>query len=169
MGCCLELILLAFGGFLIAGGELKLGGKTISGAMVRVAGVIYALPFPLCFLIGFYIGYTQGLKGQTRMSKDWMGVLGLMELGIMGGCVVLGSLMLAFASLNTPKQRQRRDGFGFDADYPYVAERQRRIDFDEVFDSHGPPPPMVLPVPPPEHAEAVVAQRPAPNPPPRTL
>jgi hypothetical protein len=161
MGCCLELALLAFGGYLIFAGEFKtVGGKVVSGGIVRVAGIIYCLPLPLSFVIGFFIGFSQAMKGRTTMPKDWIGVLGLMEIGIIGGCVVLGSLLLAFAALNPPQRSKRREGYGFDADFPYVAEQRRRIDFDEVFDTHSPAlPPMPPPLP--EHAQAVVAERPA--------
>jgi hypothetical protein len=161
MGCCLELGLLAFGGFLLFNGEFKtVGGKVVSGGIVRVAGVIYCLPLPLAFIIGFFIGVSQGLKGRTTMPKDWIGILSLMEIGIIGGCVVLGSLLLAYAALNPSQPRKRRDGYSFDADYPYLAEQRRRIDFDEVFETHGPAlPPMPPPLP--EHAQAVVAERPA--------
>src|SRR6266568_3370491 len=171
MGCCLELGLLAWGAYLACAGQFTLpGGRAIRGGMVRVAGVIFALPLPLSFIIGLFIGISEGLKGRTRISKDWIGVLGLMELGIIGGCVALGGLILAFASFGPTERPRRRDEWGHDMEFPYVAEQRRKIDFDEVFETHGPAlPPPASPPPLPEHAQAVVAERPAPAPSPRPV
>src|SRR5262245_27019490 len=170
MGCCLELGLLAFGLYLACAGEIKtVGGKSIRGAAVRVAGIIFCLPLPLSFLVGFIVGFSQGLKGQTRLSKEWMATLGLTEIAILGGSVVLGGLTLAWASLNPSQPRSRRDEWGHDMDYPYVSEQRRRVDFNEVFDTHGPalPPRTPAKPPAPEHAQAIAAERPAPPPTPR--
>src|SRR5262249_9296225 len=158
MGCCFELALAAWGIYLISTGEFKMPGasRPIRGTVVRLAGIVFAMPLPLACLIGFAIGFGHGLKGQTRVGKDETIMLALMELGIIFACFVLGGLMLAYASFNQPEQRRDEFDDGF--------RRRRDVDFSEVFETHG-----AMPVPRApyrgEHADAVMPDRPVLPPP----
>lgn len=156
MGCCFELALAAWGVYLISTGEFKMPGakRPITGTTVRLAGIVFAMPLPLAFLIGFAIGFSQGLRGRS-LGKDSMPMLMLMEFGILFACFVIGGLMIAYASFNQPPRRDEEDD-GF--------SRRRNIDFDEVFETHGRLPAPTAPYR-GEHADGVIPDRPVLPPP----
>jgi len=165
MGCCLEFVMLAWGGYLIFAGECPFpGGKPIKGAMVRLAGIVFALPLPLSFLIGFFIGFSQATKGAKRLSGDSIVMLSLMELGIIAACFVIGLLMIVFACYNQPERRRDEYDGHSDPGDTYFG-RRRDLSLDEVFETHGRGLPPSTPAPLPEHAQAVVAERPVAPPP----
>jgi hypothetical protein len=122
MSCILELALAGWGIYLLCTGEMKvLSGKSIRGGLVRVAGVFFMLPFPLAFVIGFYLGFSEGMKGRRFDIHKNAPTLILMELGIIFVCLVIGSILLWLASSQPqePPYRRRRD----------ISDR----DFDRIF------------------------------------
>jgi hypothetical protein len=162
MGCFLEIGMAVWGLYLLVTGETKSPvGKRIRGPLVRIAGLIFMLPFPLAFLAGFGMGFSAGMKGHTAMSKADIASLQLLEIGLIFGCLVIGFGMLYCASISEPERR--RDPVFQDrllCDYDRIFEQPRPersfSELDEVI-------PVAAKPPGGEQPRGVTAQRPIPT------
>jgi hypothetical protein len=121
--CFVELALAGWGIYLLSTGQATMpGGKRVKGSLVRAAGFMFLLPFPLCFVIGFYMGFKEGLKGHHFDIKKNAVTLMMIEMGIIFVCGAVGAAMLWMAG-QQPSEPKYRDP---ERDF---SER----DFDRIF------------------------------------
>jgi hypothetical protein len=107
VSCFIELALAGWGVYLLSTGQASTpGGRRIKGSLVRLAGVVFMLPFPLCFLIGFYMGFKEGIKGHQFDIKKHAATLMMVEMGIIFLCGAVGAVMLWMAS-QQPEEIER--------------------------------------------------------------
>jgi WD40 repeat protein len=83
--------LIVVGLFALITGKLKLSkDRTLTGAGVRVAGVIFLLPFPIQFCIGFIVGFATASQGKPFDPKEWELTFSLVLLALCIVCALLG-------------------------------------------------------------------------------
>jgi hypothetical protein len=108
----LEIGMLVLGILALVKGKLTLSKSlVVEGVAARIAGFIFLLPIPLAFVVGFAIGFNQGLRGKAYDASQFQWTMIGVELACVAGCFVLGVVIaLAVGGSSTGKRRSTREG-----------------------------------------------------------
>jgi hypothetical protein len=105
------IIFAVFGIIALIKGEFYLTrDRVVRAVPARIIGVILLLPFPLAFMVGAALGLFIELRGGNVNVNDkgFMGTAAVLELMIMGGCLLAAILIAALNAKPVRRKRRRR-------------------------------------------------------------
>jgi ABC-type Na+ efflux pump permease subunit len=89
----LEIAMLVIGVITLFRGQISLSKtRHVTGRPARLAGLIFALPLPLAYVVGAIFGYVAA--SSQRDAQSMIGTIALIEWGLVIGAIILGLLVL---------------------------------------------------------------------------
>jgi WD40 repeat protein len=90
----LEIALVIWGLMALFSGKITLSKqRVVEGPAARIAGVVFMLPWPVSYVLGYGLRVSQLSQGRPLVLKEWMPTLIVMELIVIAVCVGLGFLI----------------------------------------------------------------------------